>query len=279
VAAPVKRKSSGEEEEEGKAEGGEKAERRKSSRLEKKVDTVEKPDKVLKKRHSTTDGNGSDGEAGEKKRPKYSRAPPGSLANPDWDRVLGLDAQSQWSELLKKDHLTPFEQMQEAAFTELINKRSLEQLEKLENERVNELADRKSVFDPDEQIIRFTQSARNGVLASTFTYPSADHFPKNFNTKISKKDAGKFAPALCAITGAPARYRDPLTQLPYADKEAFKIIRERYFQKEEDKLIVRISVLTDLLAQKRDKLRRYQQAGKNLDLPDGVRNVINAQQQ
>lgn len=138
--------------------------------------------------------------------------------------------------------------MQEAAFTELINKRSLEQLEKLENERVNELADRKTVFDPDEQLIRFTQSARNGVLSSTFTYPSADHFPKNFNTKISKKDAGKYAPALCAITGAPARYRDPLTQLPYADKEAFKIIRERYFQKEEDKLIVRISVLTDLLA-------------------------------
>ena len=93
---------------------------------------------------------------------------------------------------------------------------------------------------------------------STFTYPSADHYPKNFNTKISKKDAAKFAAPVCAITGNHAKYRDPLTQLPYADKEAFKIIRERYFQKEEDKLIVRISVLTDLLAQKRDKLRRYQ---------------------
>lgn len=57
------------------------------------------------------------------------------MANPDWDRMLGIDAQSKWSELLKKDKLTPFEMMQEAAFTELINKRSLEQLEKLENER------------------------------------------------------------------------------------------------------------------------------------------------
>jgi hypothetical protein len=81
---------------------------------------------------------------------------------------------------------------------------------------------------------------------------------------------------VCAITGSPAKYKDPLTQLPYADKEAFKIIRERYFQKEEDKLIVRISVLTDLLAQKRDKLRRYQQAGKNLDLPETIRNLINS---
>jgi len=50
--------------------------------------------------------------------------------------------------------------MQEAAFTELINRRSLEQLEKLENERVNELVHRKSIFAPDEQIIRFNQYNR-----------------------------------------------------------------------------------------------------------------------
>lgn len=46
--------------------------------------------------------------------------------------------------------------------------------------------------------------------------------------------------------------------MPYADKEAFKILRERYFQKEEEKLFVRIQILNDLLAQKRDKLRRNQ---------------------
>lgn len=61
---------------------------------------------------------------------------------------------------------------------------------------------------------------------------------------------------------------------PYADKEAFKIIREKYFQKEEEKLFVRIQVLSDLLAQKRDKLRRYQQSNRNLDLPEPLRQVI-----
>lgn len=30
------------------------------------------------------------------------------------------------------------------------------------------------------------------------------------------------------VTGLPARYRDPKTGLPYATKEAFKIIRERF---------------------------------------------------
>ena len=47
-------------------------------------------EKQLKKRVERA-AEGSDGE-GEKKRPRYSRAPPGSLANPDWDRLLGFDA-------------------------------------------------------------------------------------------------------------------------------------------------------------------------------------------
>ena len=62
---------------------------------------------------------------------------------------------------------------------------------------------------------------------------------------------------VCPITGKAAKYKDPLTMQPYANKEAFKIIREKYFSKEEEKLFVRLQVLNDLLAQKRDKLRRY----------------------
>lgn len=34
-------------------------------------------------------------------------------------------------------------------------------------------------------------------------------------------------PALCAVTGAPARYRDPATGLPYSTLEAFKELRRR----------------------------------------------------
>ncbi|EOY25737.1 PREDICTED: SWR1 complex subunit 2 isoform X2 [Theobroma cacao] len=34
--------------------------------------------------------------------------------------------------------------------------------------------------------------------------------------------------AICAVTGLPAKYRDPKTGLSYATKEAFKIIRERF---------------------------------------------------
>lgn len=33
---------------------------------------------------------------------------------------------------------------------------------------------------------------------------------------------------VCAVTGRPAKYRDPVTQLPYASSYAFKVIRDKY---------------------------------------------------
>lgn len=74
----------------------------------------------------------------------------------------------------------------------------------------------------------------------------------------------------CSVTGAPAKYRDPLTNQPFANKEAFKIIREKYFQKEEEKLFLRMQVLGDMLQQKKERLRRYVQQDRNLDLPTEV---------
>lgn len=38
-----------------------------------------------------SDGEQVEGEGEKKKRPKYARAPLGSLANPNWDGMLGLD--------------------------------------------------------------------------------------------------------------------------------------------------------------------------------------------
>ena len=34
----------------------------------------------------------------------------------------------------------------------------------------------------------------------------------------------------CAVTGAVAKYFDPITQLPYANVQAFKVLREAYQQ-------------------------------------------------
>lgn len=49
----------------------------------------------------------------------------------------------------------------------------------------------------------------------------------NFFTLIFA-DPGK---DLCVVTGLPAKYRDPKSGLPYATKEAFKVIRQQLSDK------------------------------------------------
>lgn len=96
--------------------------------------------------------------------------------------------------------------MQEAAFTELINKQSLEQLQMLENENQYHLLKRDR-FAPDEVIIKFRQNkSEDGTRPqSYFIYPSAKHYPKNFNTKTAdlvkvQQDAKRKNENLCVIT-------------------------------------------------------------------------------
>ena len=61
---------------------------------------------------------------------------------------------------------------------------------------------------------------------------------------------------VCAITGKPAKYFDPLTKNYYSTVEAFKILRERYYQKEEDCLLFKIQTLSDLASQKKERLKK-----------------------
>lgn len=75
---------------------------------------------------------------------------------------------------------------------------------------------------------------------------------QNFNNKPEKKKQSH----TCSITGLPAKYFDPLTKQYYANKESFKNIREKYFQKEEDALLFRIQTLSDLASQKKEKLKK-----------------------
>lgn len=149
--------------------------------------------------------------------------------------------------------------MQEAAFTELINKQSLEQLMMLENENQYHLLKRDR-FDPDEVIIKFRQKkSEDGTRPqSQFVFPQ-NHYPRGFNFNKSSASPDKSSsPPVCVITGQPARYKDPITGQPYATLDAFKILREKFFQKEEERLFVRIQVLADMLQMKKDRLRRVQ---------------------
>ena len=74
----------------------------------------------------------------------------------------------------------------------------------------------------------------------------------NLNKKPIKDKKEK----LCAITGKPAKYFDPLTKNYYSTIEAFKILRERYYQNEEDRLLFKIQTLSDLASQKKERLKK-----------------------
>ncbi|MCL7040392.1 hypothetical protein MKW94_010050, partial [Papaver nudicaule] len=52
----------------------------------------------------------------------------------------------------------------------------------------------------------------------------------SFQTEICTTAPSYPQKAVCVVTGFPAKYRDPKTGLPYATKEAFKIIRERFLK-------------------------------------------------
>jgi len=183
------------------------------------------------------------------------------------------DMQEKWSELLSKDKLTPMEKIQEAVFTEIINKESLQYLQELESERVNELCyrDRR----PKGPSVKIIQDIKPGHFNSRMVFPTSDFYPKNFNTKKEKKkERFYYQMNTCMITGKKAKYKDPLTLTPFANKDAFKVVRERFFQKEEDKLNMRIHIINELLNQKRDKLKRYQSFDRNLEISQEQREVI-----
>jgi hypothetical protein len=86
------------------------------------------------------------------------------------------------------------------------------------------------------------------------TFSNPDFYNRifeNFNKQAEPKERN-----VCAITGEPARYFDPLTKQHYSSIEAFKTLRERFFQKEEDSLLFRIQTLSDFASQKKEKLKK-----------------------
>ncbi|KAL4183001.1 hypothetical protein AMTRI_Chr11g153030 [Amborella trichopoda] len=97
----------------------------------------------------------------------------------------------------EEKRMTQEEMLLEAAQTEIVNLRNLERVLAREEEVKKRAVVHKAVYNGPQ--IRF----------------------------LSRNDA---EPAVCAITSMPAKYRDPKTGLLYATKEAFKIIRERFYK-------------------------------------------------
>lgn len=77
--------------------------------------------------------------------------------------------------------------------------------------------------------------AVKGHCERTFVTFDNDLDDALFGTFFPKPQKKERRSQICAITRLPARYYDPVTQLPYRNLQAFKILREAYYQQLEDR--------------------------------------------
>ncbi|XP_055586706.1 vacuolar protein sorting-associated protein 72 homolog, partial [Uranotaenia lowii] len=76
---------------------------------------------------------------------------------------------------------------------------------------------------------------RGGRCERTFITFENDIDETLFGAYFPKIPKREHRSQICAITRLPARYFDPVTQLPYRNQQAFKILREAYYQQLEDR--------------------------------------------
>ncbi|VDM43718.1 unnamed protein product [Toxocara canis] len=111
---------------------------------------------------------------------------------------------------------TQVQLLEEARETERLNLASLQKYEQFELERKKKREKANVVRKLKPPFISHVDG-RNGKW---IVVPEIKKF-----TKPERK-----AKLLCCVTSRPAKYRDPLTGLPYATPAAFKVIREKYIE-------------------------------------------------
>ncbi|XVF23143.1 hypothetical protein REPUB_Repub13aG0012400 [Reevesia pubescens] len=118
----------------------------------------------------------------------------------------------------EEKRITQEEMLLEAAQTEIMNLRNLERVLAREEEVKKRAIIHKAVYSGPQ--IKYVSKDGSSYL----------EFSKglSFHSDLSTISLPYPEKAMCAVTGLPAKYRDPKTGLPYATKEAFKIIRERF---------------------------------------------------
>lgn len=125
----------------------------------------------------------------------------------------------------EEKRMTQEEMLLEAAETEIMNMRNLERVLAREEEVKKKAVVQKAVYGGPT--VRFY--SRDGESHLEFVNGAS------FGSELCTTSTPYPEKSVCAITGLPAKYRDPKTGLPYATMAAFKTIRERYLKEEPDK--------------------------------------------
>ncbi|KAK2525077.1 Vps72 [Columba guinea] len=184
-------------------------------------------------------------------RPKKTDVPSGSSQKPREERQVQSKRKKGGPNYDRP--LTQEELLEEAKITEEINLRSLENYERLEADKKKQVQKKRKCVGP---VIRYwsvtmplvpepgkeenvdvegldqdpqqaeAAPASAGKCSRTFISFSDDEtferfFPKSKPPRLPVRE-------ICPVTHKPAVYRDPITDIPYSNIRAFKIIREAY---------------------------------------------------
>eukprot|EP01127_Copromyxa_protea_P016276 TRINITY_DN4803_c0_g1_i1.p1 TRINITY_DN4803_c0_g1~~TRINITY_DN4803_c0_g1_i1.p1 ORF type:complete len:357 (-),score=90.31 TRINITY_DN4803_c0_g1_i1:39-1109(-) len=144
--------------------------------------------------------------------------------------------------------------LEEAKETEILNLQSLEEMKRLDLLKKKKMPTRYKITGP--KIVEITN------IDGTFVCFNNTSYPAIFNSKSDPYPEK----AVCAVTGLPAKYFDPLTQTPYATIEAFQTLRERYKQQKKQ------------LEEELEKQRLEEEAMDDPELHTRVRNTLRTEQ-
>ena len=138
---------------------------------------------------------------------------------------------------------------------EIKNEEKKEEITEEQKEKEKEMKEQKEKEEENKKLIEEYKQREKKLNKITVTFTNKEYFRSLF-ANMNKKPIKDKKEKICIITGKPAKYFDPLTKNYYATVEAFKILRERYFQKEEDCLLFKIQTLSDLASQKKERLKK-----------------------
>ena len=115
------------------------------------------------------------------------------------------------------------------------NSHKREELDDISNERLHEGSkdeddDRSVPKDNNENEMQFRVDSRLKQERTFVTFSDYDTFRSNFPGQKRKEPTRQpIQQKICPITRLPAKYFDPVTRLPYANLQAFRILREAYY--------------------------------------------------
>jgi len=152
------------------------------------------------------------------------------------------DKKQRQSKKVERKELSQQEMLEEAIITEQINLKSLKEYQKLELEKAKKSKFAKhSIKGP---FIRYQSVSMPLIeeLSDEINNPSAKTYSRTFISFSDDKSYESFLNSMkpsstevpkksvCPVTQFPARYIDPVSQLPYATSQAFSAIRNQYLK-------------------------------------------------